>query len=312
MEHQRLSESSPLEVLTSLREQIASAYAPERLGEMSLLVPPKEVGDDPRKLLIPNDQGRPIGVLFVSQPSAPDLIAHGVRNAAQVKERLGPDLGRVILDPVVSGLVQGVSYAVYPWRQPLSMSRWFWPIQRAWLRPQLFGWLRRIAEVASVDADPETDFLAPLRYMAGRADLSQTLRAEAQAAAERLAAGTWKPRLALAHNDLLKENVLLDRRVPARFPLEKRFVVIDWLGANLRGYPMCDLVYASWSFHLGRPAFLAEIDAHCRIHECAREDAKGYFLAGMGYLATHLGHFPETRFRLLSELALGLLRRMFG
>jgi len=105
------------------------------LGGISELESPAEgVADSPSKHLIRNASGEPVAVMLRSQPVAPGLIARSVVKASLAREALGDDLGRVIVPPMISGESNGVSFAVYPWRMPLSNSRWLWPLQRALLR----------------------------------------------------------------------------------------------------------------------------------------------------------------------------------
>jgi len=259
------------------------------------------VADSPSKHLIRNRSGEPVAVMLRSQPEAPGLVARAVVKASLARKVLGDDLGSVIVPPMVSGESNGVSFAVYPWRMPLSSSRWLWPLQRAALRMPLLRWLRRATTatlgIADANAVP-SGFHEPLRAIASSEVFDQAIRAAAYHAIDRLAAGRWIPRYVLAHNDLWKGNVLLQPRADHN-ARHRRFVLIDWAASELGGYAFYDLARLAMSMQVSGRRLTRELRAHCSILECELVDAKGYLLACLGYLGTHLECFPVKHFHTL-------------
>ena len=270
------------------------------LGGISELESPAEgVADSPSKHLIRNASGEPVAVMLRSQPVAPGLIARSVVKASLARKALGDDLGHVIVPPMISGESNGVSFAVYPWRTPLSNSRWLWPLQRALLRPPLLRWLRRATRATLGVADDDavqSGFHEPLHAMASSTVFGETIRVAGRTAIDRLDAGRWKPRYVLAHNDLWKGNVLLQPRVE-RDARGRRFVLIDWAGSEIGGYAFYDITRLAISMQVSSRLIARELRAHCEILECELVDAKGYLLACLGYLGTHLEYFPVDRYR---------------
>ena len=294
------------EAYKCLREKLGVALeSPVRRGDMAVLVPPApDIPDDTTKILIRNAAGRQAAVLLCSRAAAPDLVARGQRMASYSKSVLGEDLGRVILEPIISGDVDGLSYVVLPWRRPLSDSRWFWPMQRAMLRPALFRWLRQATQATTRDPEPdeiEPGFLVPLQHIADQTQLSETIRRKARSAISGLAGGKWKPKHVLDHNDLYRSNILLDPSNKGILTFDRRFIIIDWLGANPDGYGIYDLLRLASSMRLPSYRLAGELHLHCRLVGCSPVDSVGQLLAGLGHLGIHLECFPYERYVCLVE-----------
>ncbi|MEZ6192172.1 MAG: phosphotransferase [Phycisphaerales bacterium] len=80
----------------------------------------------------------------------------------------------------------------------------------------------------------------PLWLPAEAVDATEAVRRAAEIGIRGLEQGRWKPRFVLMHNDLWKDNILLDD--------EGRIAVIDWPGSTVKGYAMYDLVRLADSF----------------------------------------------------------------
>jgi len=274
------------------------------LGKITPLGIPKTVADNPHKFLLQNPQAKPIAVLFCSRPSAPHFVARSVDRTHEAKKLLGSRAGRVVLEPLLTGVMDGLSYAVFPWRQPLTDSRFFWTIQRARLRPVFFRWLRE-ATAATLHSRIETEtvgnFERQLIHVAQDPSLGVKVRACAKLAIKRLHRGLWKPRHVLTHNDLWKGNLLMGTSSALSYPRGNQFVIIDWSGANPDGYGIFDFLRLAQSMQLPVSQFVRELRFHCHTLECELGDAKGHLLAALGHLGTHLEHFSRERYRLLAD-----------
>jgi hypothetical protein len=232
------------------------------------------------------------------------LIARGTELARGAKQLLGTQLGRVILEPLDEGTCMGLSYVVVPYCRPLSSGRLADFFHRIFLGSEVFAWLRAAtrATVASASKDRiERDFLRPLRYLAELDMVSDRIRAAADQAAERLITGKWIPKHVLMHNDLWKGNVLIrtdeNGDTPDTHKWWKRFVIIDWLGARLKGYAMYDLVRFARSIKARRSRLTEEVRWHCRELECDLIDARSHLLTSLGHLGMHLEYFPPEVYR---------------
>ena len=234
------------------------------------------------------------------------------------KQALSPDLGRVILDPLLEGEIRGLSYAVLPYCQPLSNSRLVWPVQRALLSPHVFQWLERVTEATATKVHPkqiEPNFMEPLKHLAELEEMTKRVRVAARQAINRLGDGHWTPRHVLMHNDLWKGNILLDHRQVSRFGKRlrtERFVIIDWMGAMIKGYGMYDLIRLAESLKLGNRELRKQITTHCEFLDCDFTDARSHLLASLGYLGMHLEHFPLPRFVQMADSCLQKIEQIQG
>lgn len=265
-----------------------------------------DVADSTTKACVVNARGKSVAVVLCASDRSPAMVARGVERAEQARVMLGSALGSVILKPLDTGQIEGRSYVVLPYCQPLKRSHWGWKFQRRWLTPYVLRWLHGAAEVTAVPAP--ADFAAPLRHMAEHPHVSAQTRALAGAALARLESGGWQPRHALDHNDFWKSNIML----PPAEKLGERpaypFTIIDWVGANPRGYGVYDLVRFCKSMKLDAARIDRELNTHCQALGVQRADAMGHMLASLGYIGLNIEEFPMDRYVKLVESCVGTLR----
>lgn len=287
------------------RGHLASVFAEAlgaSVGTVETIASAGEVADGTLKLLARDRDGVPAAVALCSGAAAPDMVARAMERASLAREALGAELARVIIEPIAEGRWEERSWCVLPFLENLSRSRLVWILQRRRLRPALFGWLRSATAATLREPSEEEvarDFRAPLAHLAAMESATSRVRAAAEAAGRDLEAGLWSPRQVLIHNDLWKGNILIDSRpgTPrAGRPWAERFVLIDWPGARVRGHALFDLLRLARSLGSGRRALAAEVDAHCAILGCEREQAQSHLLAALAYLSAHLEQFSEQAF----------------
>jgi hypothetical protein len=310
----------PRPTLDELRGRLAPVLD-RALGGWSEIAPltlARPLADAPAKLLVRGLDGGPRGVVLCSSPAAPGLVGRGARLAEEAKRALGPELGAAVLVPLAAGELDGLSYAVLPYREPLADARWAWYAQRWRLRPRVLAWLRGVTRATVADAtagEIETEFRSPLERLVADEGIAPAVRAAGARALERLRGGGFRPRVVLAHNDLWKGNLLLaggPRGLLAGLLAAPAFVVIDWAGARLRGHAIVDLVTVGGSLRLGRRRFRAEVGAHCRALGCEPPDARAHLVAALAALGTRLEGFPRASYLALVERAFGTLEAVLG
>ena len=256
--------------------------------------------DSTTKVKVLTQSGKPIAVVSCSRPASPDLVIRGVERAEAVRKLVGPELGTVIIQPVASGYADGRSYAILPWCTDLSPNRYLRFVQRTLLKQRLLQWLR--AAVASsatshgLREENKIAFAERLRHMAQVSGIPDTARSAIRTALNRLDSDAWQPRHVFDHNDLWDGNVMLpgQRVWPSRGP--HAFVLIDWVGAEAKGYGITDLIRLSRFLKLSPRELRNEVEAHCSGMRCDLEDAPGHLLAASGNLHQNLECFPEERF----------------
>jgi hypothetical protein len=285
------------ELRRPLSDALAARHGPL---EIEYLCEPKDVADDPVKLLVTDRESRRVAVVLVSSPVDPDIVSRGMRIAAEAKTLLGERLGSVILEPLGKGALRGLSYTILPFCRPMNAGRIARRYWRLILRSNVLDWLAEASAATVVeasDADVVDAFERPLEHVAMLEVMDGALRGAADEALGRLKNGDWNPRFVLMHGDLWEDNLLLASRSPADAGNRKNypFVVIDWPGAKLRGYAMYDLIRLAASMGLRGRGLRREVLRHCEILGSEPANAIGYLLASLGHLGLNLGCFaPET------------------
>lgn len=283
-----------------LRPQLRGLVEDHAINDAIEQLGPEKTGvDSTTKGVIRDRRGHPAAVVICSRPAAPDLVKRGVDNAERIRAMLGPELGSVILRPLATGCVEGLSYVILPWRRPLSVSRLGWVSQRSRLRPQVLCWLRLAIERARefhAASGITADFMTPLRHLEGQSSLTREMREAINIALDRLERGLWRPVHTFDHNDLWRGNFLLSTR-QERAVSGYDFELIDWAGANPQGFGVYDLIRFAHSFRLGAKRLAWEVWRQGEALDCDPENLPGHLLASFGRLHLHLEQFPETRYR---------------
>jgi hypothetical protein len=288
---------------------LAALGDPKLLTSIELLVAPKDIEDDVIKLISKDRNSNPTAVALYSSESSPHMVKRGMSLAKQAKSALGNELGSVILDPLGQGEIEGRSYAVLPYRRPVSSRKLMRYLQRRMLHPGLLLWLKGAAEktaIAARDENIERDFIRPLEHIKNLKTIGEDIKLAGQRALQRLNSGTWFPRYVLMHNDLWEGNILLKRSFSLNRP-GYGFVIIDWPGCIINGYAIYDMVRLARSIRLKKDLFAMEVSRHCELLECDIEDAMGYLLAALGYLGLNLEHFPPEAYGNLTRLCFDYL-----
>ena len=94
------------------------------------------------------------------------------------------------------------------------------------------------------------------------------------------------------HDDLWVGNVLINQR-SAGGRTFGQFVIIDWAGSRVRGYPMYDFLRLSISFRLAGGSFFRALDQYCAALECTRTEASYAFASAAADLGQRLEHWPR-------------------
>lgn len=258
----------------------------------------REVSDAPSKSYVLDRSGKCIGVLLLSNHTNPALIGRSVARAREAAEALGPELASVIIKPLAEGHFDDLSYVIWPLHRDLSHIRLLGFVQKKKLISPVFNWLRAQSSQTAmqVQNDVVDDFFRdPLARMSDDNRFSDTMRAAANLGLQRLEAGVWQPYTVMQHGDFWLGNILLPHK-GQRQNHPYGFIVIDWAGAKMRGYPFADLVRMSSSIGLSRRLLLREVLRLSQIIKCEICDAESYLLASIGHLGSNLEHFPEHRF----------------
>jgi hypothetical protein len=294
-------ESAVLELHNSLLDELRASG--QLHGDFRGTVPLVErgkiltVADAPSRAVVVNADGERYAVMFVSTTVDSGYVARNVASAAAAKRALGEDIGSVILDPIASGEFRGLSFVLWPWHRAITSIRGLAYLQRRILLPRVLGWLRDATQYtarAAVGGEIQTAFAKPLARIAQDERMPPAARASAREGIQRLGSGAWRPRVVLQHKDFGHWNILLPRDKAHRRQFPRGFILIDWSGANLRGYPFSNLLTRARTSRMPARVLRSEMVQHCNILNCEVRDIMPNVLAGLGFVGEHLGHFSET------------------
>ena len=176
--------------------------------------------------------------ITVSGDGNPDLVARATRNIQQIRRLLSERAAEPVLEPLETGVVLGRSFAVWPTLPAFPQGRVPRYLAKRLIRPAMLDWISDVYDETHTCANAaERQVIAAnlTRLIEDRLHPDR-LRKAAERAAERLEAEQWAPFHCVQHSDLWMGNVML---APAGS--SRSFCVIDWAGANCKGYPCFDL-----------------------------------------------------------------------
>ena len=162
--------------------------------------------------------------------------------------------------------------------------------------PAVFDWLRRAtaATLASPSSETDAAFQRALLDVVQRVRMPRDLRTAAEDALQRLERAQWKPRHVLMHGDLWLGNILFALLSLVQIATRK-FVVIDWPGGQVRGYPFYDLSRLCTSVGSSARRYGASY-WRTRILGCLARDVEANLLSALGHIGLELDRFPEERY----------------
>lgn len=276
------------------------------------LVRTKAVADETFKSLLLDASSSPVAIVFCSPSGSPQKVRQDVERAAHIADLLGDRLGSVVLHPVVCGVFNGTTYAVFLWHKALSGSLWQWRFQRVYLTPKVLRWLE---EVMAATAKPVPTALidervkAPLGRVGKAERFSSPVRSAARLGLERLERGEWKPRQGMVHYDLWKGNILLHRANALQQKPRYGFHLIDWGAADAESFFFWDLAKFADSFNMPLVWLRHVLGRQCSLLGWNACDAAPSLLLAAERLGRNLGYYPEESYVNAVERYHALLHR---
>lgn len=256
----------------------ASAVAPELLSSGIL--------DDSASVYRIDDNY----VVKVSPRDFPNVAREMAEKADTARTALGDRLGWAVALVLKQWEANGVSCALFEELTNISDNRVKRFVQLRRLTPPVLQWLRDVAALdrgVSNQAECCLQALADCPY--------DNLRRSVASPLASVRSGAFVARSTIMHSDLWIGNVMVDRSG------SRPFVLIDWRGSNVDGFPIFDLVKFASSAGLRPKVLRAELAAHSERLGCDIEETRIYLLAALGYIWLHLEQFPPDRFLAMAE-----------
>jgi hypothetical protein len=238
-------------------------------------------------------RGAPGLVVVVSPRQFPGVVAEECHKAAEMRSLLG-DLGAPILEPMDTGRIDSSTYAVLPYRKPLSRRRILGRLDLLRMQRHVCDWLLRVAQRHGAQTDIA-------RYRSSFSALAPVISPDSptagclRSAESHLRSGRFVARSTPMHGDIWKANVL--RGASASVP----FTLIDWRGSAKDGFPIYDLMRAAQTFRLSPKALQAQLQFHQAALGCQPQDLSLYLLGALGYYAGRLGEMPPDVFQAMAD-----------
>jgi hypothetical protein len=224
--------------------------------------------------------------LLISNAVSPLMVNRAIDRQREIRSHLTGAALDPIEVPLFEGYLGEQSYAIWRSRLPLSTNRLVSRIQRTFLAPRVFSWLKDIARQTAAPADPSNLAANTLRLQR-IPTMPAFIKAAAEEAGDAFRSGRTPAIQVAQHGDLWIGNVL---KAPFGF------VVIDWPGARMDGSPFFDLTKFALSIGASKTKLNREVSLMSKILGCHMQDAPAYVLSGLGALYAELEHFPEQRF----------------
>ena len=300
-----------------VRTQLLSNVCFRRqFGEMAVkpVKRPRLVDDATSVFELQNDGQQVHAVLLLSSEKTPTRVQESVVRAEQARSSTASVTGEHILMPLSEGMLDGRSYAVFPFCKQISQTRFLNKIQRMMLQKSVLDWLYALSSESVYQCkktDLHTSFAQPLRRLLEEPGIPQQLVKDAYVALQRLTDGTWNPCHVTMHGDFWHGNILIApvSKGAKTSAWRERFVVIDWAGSRTDGYPIIDLVRMAHSFNLKSTDISHELQRYCNLLGCDTEAARSYNAAALGHMVMNLEHFPFPRFVKMANTCTDILDR---
>lgn len=263
--------------------------------------------DSTTNFVVLDKYGKQFAVILLSPSIEPDQVQRTLAKSEYLKGILGIPLGNVIPSPLLQGEVAGRSFGILPYYSALRTNRLLSKYDNLRIRPYIYRWLLEVMHktlTRPTNEEIETHFRTPLNHLLSLDLMAEPVKEAANKGLKRLELGDWIPQLSLMHGDLWRGNMMiLNRHINSGLSGKRpeSFVIIDWAGAQQKGYGIYDMVRISESLDTFPSTLGKEVKAACHTLQCHLTDARAYLAAALGHLGMNLGHFPVERYLELSN-----------
>ena len=284
---------APSEAIEKLSPIIKKNLNDWDIEHIKPLAAPKAVLDDTAKFLLFNKQRIPAAVLICGKTEFGNLAGRSAERVSNIRASLQGDEKKAVLAPLDYGDINGLNFALWPYRKPLSGNKILGRLQRYSLRKKILSWLHNATHQTiqkPLNAELEEVFISPLKALQSSEEIKGTLDKRVHNFIGKIESQSWKPVFTMAHNDLWVGNVLNAK------DNKYKISVIDWAGSNLKGIAIFDLVKICIDLRVRGNAYSIEVKKACDLLECDMHDSEGYLLASMALLLQNIEHFPRDRF----------------
>lgn len=232
--------------------------------------------------------------VHVSPAKFPPAVSNACLKAKAFAVAVGSPIDRAVLLPIAEGECGQRSLAVFPFVRPFALNGARFRIERLIFAPAVLRWLHKIATLSQTGANRSelaATYTANLDALLGAPGIYPGLAKASARAIEKMNSNKFLPRAVPMHGDLWLGNLLRHAR---RNRLD--FVIIDWGGSLVQGFPVFDLVRLAISLRFSPQRLRRELTRHANALGCSLIDTQVYLLAALGHFARHRGEMPIEAF----------------
>lgn len=259
----------------------------------------KKVLDHTYKYLVKTDSGKQY-VLIESNPHFPLMVSTAVAKLQKARVSLNSGSREVIEKPVYHGFMGEISYALWQRRYLYSDNRLYRLLQKKLLFIKVSSWLRIVAKETFRNkinrVELQTGFIDPLNTLKSKIKSNYKIQGAIHGALESIERHRINPGHILQHGDLWKGNILLVSFFELFNPMKRGFIVIDWGGSKINGYPFFDLIRFLMSCEIGPKVAKQHIRSMAKQIGCSNSDVSIYLLCALGKLGQELNNFAVHRY----------------
>lgn len=244
--------------------------------------------------------------LILSNKDFPETVRNACELATSVHQRLDANERRHVLVPLLEGVFDGQSYAVFPRLESFSKNKALRFAQKRFLQPKIADWLAALAVQTTTycnDSDEvQRAFVEPFEYLADEIKLPNAIRKFSETYLSTDIGTRFQLFTTVHHGDFWSGNILSTRGILPGFGfLTGDFRIIDWGTARLDGFPCIDIIRFANSSNRNTKAAGQIVQNYADAIDISYEEVALYAMASLGRLGLDIGQFPKPRFLAMTE-----------
>ena len=252
-------------------------------------------------------------IVMVSNSQFPDFVSGVVDKVNAVMASLDSRLGEKVVCPSASGTSDRQSYAFWPRHQPISENRLVKRVQIMSVQQNVYQWLcevsRQTRDEVRSDEVIASRYRVPLSFLIDQDYVPDTVKKIAEHSLNELESSRFEPVSILQHGDFWYGNILLGRSWPFSPASLGSFHVIDWGGADTRGYPYVDQLRFLMSLGKRDSQIETCLDRYSDTSGILLKDIVNYVCSYAGFLGMNRNEFPLNRYLKLVDTLLSRASR---
>lgn len=268
--------------------------------------------DGPQAYFVDDENCQDQYVLIVSNPEFPTFTSDAAEAAIAAKTALGATLGQHVCTPIISDKLNGRSFSLFIRYRNFTTRRYLKYLQFLLSARAIIKWQAKIFKKTGTRIESTEKRIhhaeRNLKALEKDNELSPLVRGTARQCKEKMENGELNVYACLHHGDFWFGNVLFDQgNILRPRKIANNFVVIDWAGCRVDGYPAIDVLRLSISMfeRIGIAHWV--IEYYRSQTGLTKDEFVFHSMCAIGALSLELGEFKKARFNELTESLVSFL-----